>query len=112
MKSLTTEMDILSLYIPILVSLLVEDTDLLKGRSLRTNLHNHVLAKLLVIAPQFPQAFRLIMEQHPMLKRRLQMAIRSQQQNSQHTVTSNTSQNATMAATPVIKLKTDFSNFK
>jgi hypothetical protein len=104
-------MDILSLYIPILVSLLVEDSDILKGRSLRTNLHNHVLSTLLVIAPQFPQAFRMIMEQYPMLKKRLEQAIKGQQATHK-TTPSTVSSNSDQSVSRVIKLKTDFSNFK
>ena len=110
-----SKMDILSLYIPILVSFLVEESDLLRSRSLRSSLHQQVLSRLLVIAPQFKQAFRLLMEQYPSLKKKLEHAIRSQHQNSQSKTTASSitsSSNAFPAAVPTIQLKTDFSNFK
>lgn len=105
------EVDLLGLYIPILINLLSENVELLKGKSLRASLHNHSLQKLIAIGPNHPQAFRQIVGQVAVFRTKLETAIRNQQNvKSAANLASNRSQ-AARSETPVIKLKTDFSNY-
>ena len=111
-------LQLLSIYIPILISFLSDDPDVLRGKSGRSLLHSDVLQRLLVMAPKYPTEFRTIVNQVPRLKSRLEAAIRSQQQQQQAASLTRSpglavgqSGRVRPGSMPSIQLKTDFSNF-
>lgn len=107
------ELDLLGLYIPILISLLTENLETIRGKSFRKQIHNYALQKLVAIGPIHPQEFRQIIGQVPTYRTKLETAIRNQQnvqQLSNGTVSQNRAQ-PTRNDAPVIKLKTDFSHY-
>ncbi|XP_059488458.1 HEAT repeat-containing protein 5B isoform X2 [Neocloeon triangulifer] len=107
-------MQLLSLLLPILVNCLKEEQPSRGGVSKQSQvLHEQSLGWLMRIAPQYPQDFKLLMNQLPQFRTRIQNAIKSS-----HTVSSNatsTANNKVLSQQhqqqPSIKLKTDFSNF-
>lgn len=105
------EIHVLSLYLPILVSLLNENLDHIKGTSYLSMLHSYSLEKLMSIGPTYSQEFRQIIGQVPKLKTKLETAIRNQQniQRSDHQIQQERNHN--QRENPAIKLKTDFSNY-
>ena len=106
------KMDILGLYIPILINLLIEDTQALKDKSPKSLLHTYALQKLIDIGPKYPQEFRQIINQVPSFRTKLESAIRSQSvAGSNGSTAGNQTQSSTRNDNPTIKLKTDFSNF-
>ena len=109
---LPTEVDLLSLYVPILISFLTEESESLLVKRHRLSLHSEALRRLLVIAPQHPQDFRSIVSQLPRLKSRLETAIRKQHQvKTSKVVRASDQLSISREAAPAIQLKTDFSNF-
>lgn len=87
-----------------------------QARGLRLQLHNFGLEKILKIAPTFASDFRSIMTQSPHFKSKLECAIKNQKNS--HLTKFSTDRNKSESdkrpvdLPPVIKLKTDFSNFK
>lgn len=88
-----------------------------KGNTLRQKLHEFGLEKLLKTGPRFAAEFRSIMISSPNFKNKLESAIKNQR--SSHQTRSYGDHGHTKSGTerrgeipPIIKLKTDFSNFK
>lgn len=116
------EIDILVLYVPILINLLIEDAESLKYKSSpKCVLHSYALQKLIAIGPAYPQEFRQIINQVPAFRTKLEAAVRNQA-NLQNTTNRNGSttggggsggnrSQSTRNDNPIIKLKTDFSNY-
>lgn len=108
--------DILKLFLTILMNLLCEHQ--MRGMTLKQKLHDFSLEKVLKIGPSYASEFRLIMTQSPHFKGKLESAIKNQKNNHHQTRSCINDQNMSetekrgVTATPVIKLKTDFSNFK
>ena len=90
-----------------------------KGIGLRQKLHEFGLEKLLKTGPRFATEFRSIMASSPNFKHKLESAIKNQR-SSHQTRSLNADHGGHMKSgserrcemPPVIKLKTDFSNFK
>ena len=105
-----SEVHILGLLVPILISLLSDSANLPKGGKITRNLHDQALQKLMKIGPKYPGPFRSIMSSQPELKSRLESAVRANQASAKP------KQPAVQAkvapAQPSIKLRMDFSNFK
>jgi hypothetical protein len=110
---------LLGLYLPLLITLLMDATENSPGtgagaggRTFRRYLHNYALQKLMAVGPLHPQEFRQIVGQVPRFRQKLETAVRNQQnqQNGQNSVR-NSAQSLHQRDQPVIKLKTDFSNY-
>jgi hypothetical protein len=110
-----SEIGLLSVYIPILISFLYEDSHLLHVKSARSLLHTEVLQRLLLVGKAYPNEFRTIVGQVPQFKLRLETAIRNQHQkpNKSSTASGTTTKQDPVRSesVPSIQLKTDFSNF-
>ena len=105
----------LSLLVPILVSYLV-DTPRLSSCGVHTRtLHEHALAQLMKVGPQYPAHFRGVMATAPDMRTRLEAAVKNHQ--SMSASAAQLAANAANAALngqpakPTIKLKTNFGNF-
>ncbi|KAK6641234.1 hypothetical protein RUM44_012943 [Polyplax serrata] len=102
----------LKLLVPILVNCLLEGLDLKEANKYRKTLNEHCLQQLMVIGPQYPDEFKTLISQSADLRKKLESAIRSSQQNQMKTkIESNVVLKTTSSQSPTIKLKTDFSNF-
>lgn len=89
-----------------------------KGITLRQKLHEFGLEKLLKTGPRFAAEFRSIMTSSPSFKCKLESAIKNQRSshqtrslNADHH-TGHIKSGSERREIPIIKLKTDFSNFK
>lgn len=104
-----TEANILTIYLPLLVSLLSDDNITgLKGN--RRTLHEFAFKKLTAIGPKYPEEFRQVIGSVPKFRNILENVIRCQQMSE--TYVQNQSQNlSTQRENPSIKLKVDFSNY-
>ncbi|KAI1285000.1 HEAT repeat-containing protein 5B [Halotydeus destructor] len=117
------KVDLLRLYVPILINLLTENMEVLKGKTHRTSIHNYALKKLTAIGPTYPNEFRQIISQAPVYRTKLETAIRNQHNSAQQqhfnaanssdgsSLPNETRQQSTRNENPIIKLKTDFSNY-
>lgn len=128
----------LTLLVPILISFLLEGSQLRSATKFTLQLHEQSLQWLMKIGPKYPQVrvnlwvyefsiklkklqflqqFKTLMGQAPDLRSKLETAIRSSQQqaaNLQKATAESTKESKTavpQAPQPTIKLKTDFSNF-
>ncbi|RWS31952.1 HEAT repeat-containing protein 5B-like protein, partial [Leptotrombidium deliense] len=103
---------LLSLYLPLLVSVLSDDINAIRSKTYRVSLHKYALQKLTTIGPIYQHEFRQIIGQVSHFRKKLETAIHSQQQ-----LGSNASCRQVTARVDVkqeantIKLKTDFSNY-
>ncbi|XP_022085919.1 HEAT repeat-containing protein 5B-like [Acanthaster planci] len=103
---------LLSLLVPILISLLVPSAILPSTSRQSRALHEQALQRLVKIGPLYPAAFKTVVGGMPELKAKLEAAIRANQAavNKQKTQHAQVKPVAPPAA-PSIKLKMDFSNF-
>ena len=100
----------MGLLVPVLISLLLQPTELKTASKSRRAVHDHVLQKLTQIGPQYPAAFRTAMSSSSDLKSRLEAAVKGQASSrAGHAMASSQKQQQQQ---PAIKLKMDFSNFK
>jgi hypothetical protein len=98
----------LDIYIPILVNLLLEDPG--SESTCTQKQHDMALARLTRIGNQLPQDLKRILSENPELKRRLEQAVlKSQEQERLRRLAKQQQQQ--VVSKPSIKLKTDFSNF-
>ena len=98
----------MGLLVPVLISLLLQPTELRTANKSHRAVHDHVLQKLTQIGPQYPAAFRTAMSSSSDLKSRLEAAVRGQASSrAENAMASSQKQQQ-----PAIKLKMDFSNFK
>ncbi|CAB3385925.1 Hypothetical predicted protein [Cloeon dipterum] len=108
-------MQLLSLLLPILVNCLKEEQPGSRGGvSKQTQvLHEQSLGWLMRIAPQYPKDFKLLMNQLPQFRTRIQNAIKNSHSVAATTSAAAANKNATQQhqQQPTIKLKMDFSNF-
>ncbi len=98
----------MGLIIPLFVSALHDPTP--SSQDQRT-LHEHALARLKMIGPRYPVPFKTVMLGSPLLRQRLEVAIRASQGPARVSVSLARSQTQARQA-PAIALKMDFSNFK
>lgn len=102
----------LTLLVPILINYLLDENKLQRGTKYQVTLHQQSFQWLSKIGPKYPQEFKTLMSQSTDLKMKLENAVRlSHQQAQRHTKHPDTLKHINKAATPSIKLKTDFSNF-
>lgn len=105
-----SEVHMLGLLVPILVSLLSDSANLPKGGKITKTLHEHALQKLMKIGPKYPEPFRTVISSSSDLKSRLEGAVRANQASAkpkQPVV-----QPKVVPSQPSIKLRMDFSNYK
>lgn len=107
---LISGINILSIYLPLLVTLLIEVTPQVKRGSYRFKLHNYALNKLISTGPCYPNEFKSIIGQVPVLRIKLENAVKNQS-NSTSIVVNNSSASKVKTDKCIIKLKTDFSNY-
>ena len=105
----TAGTELLSIYLPLLVDLLLDSSVLPGATKISRRQHEHAFQKLLSIGPKYPAPFKTIMSGSPDMKRRLENAVRSNQVN---TTAKTINQPKQSSSQPKIKLKMDFSNFK
>lgn len=131
----------LTLLVPILISFLLETSQLRTATKFSIQLHEAALQWLMKIGPKYPQVsfiffyhvrnanlsiyikfrmqeFKALMGQAPELKNKLESAIRCSQQQAANVLKlsaeskeNKTASTAAQQQQPTIKLKTDFSNF-
>lgn len=101
----------LELYVPILITVLMEPDNQNQQYSSHRMLHDYSLQQLLKVGPQYPQEFRLIISKNAHLKTRLEASIRAGQLGTSTTEENIQTPPRITATSPSIKLKTDFSNF-
>ena len=106
---LTLGAELLSLFLPLLVNLLLDSSVLSGATKITRKQHEFAFQKLLGIGPKYPVPFKTIMARSPEMKQRLENAVRS---NQAKTTAKTTSQPKQTSSQPKIKLKMDFSNFK
>ncbi|XP_074597132.1 HEAT repeat-containing protein 5B isoform X2 [Brevipalpus obovatus] len=104
-------LNILVLYIPVLVSFLLESGHQVRRSSLRYSLHDYALVKLTSIGPNYPQEFKKIIASSPDFRAKLEDAVRNQQ-NKQSDMMDDPYRSQTKSNSATIELKTDFSNYK
>ncbi|XP_055929916.1 HEAT repeat-containing protein 5B-like isoform X2 [Argiope bruennichi] len=105
---------IVGLYVPTLVSLLIDPETSQVSSPSRNTIHQCALQQLMKIGPQYPQEFRTVVSKNIRLKNRLEACIRAAHMGSDaHRDSLQESENRSTIRTssPTIKLKTDFSNF-
>jgi hypothetical protein len=105
-----TEINLLNIYLPLLVSLLSERSGL-RTKSYRNQLHVYALQKLTSIGPKYPLEFRQVIGSVPKFRITLENAIRNQQTNAMNDIQNVTQNNIGHRDNPSIKLKVDFSNY-
>ncbi|XP_074651872.1 HEAT repeat-containing protein 5B-like [Tubulanus polymorphus] len=108
-----TRINMASLFVPLLISFLLDDTKLATASRLRRQLHDHALQRLMAFGPMYPENFRTIMSSIPDLRTRLEAAIRAKKSDQAREIEKKPTQavKSSVPAKPTITLKTDFSNF-
>ncbi|EEB14387.1 conserved hypothetical protein [Pediculus humanus corporis] len=107
----------LKLLVPVLVNGLLEGFALKEANKYSRALNEHCLQSLMVIGPQYPEEFKALVSQSSDLRKKLESAIKSQnnQQNQNkgkaETTTVISKSSTASHQSPTIKLKTDFSHF-
>ena len=105
-----------SVFVPILISCLLEPEAVAGANQTSCALHDFALQRLMCIGPQYPKQFRAVMGAAPDLRQRLEAAVRAQQASSQSKKAAklnapNAKNALSHPAKPAIQLRTDFSNF-
>jgi len=101
---------LLTLYIPILINLLVDDKTTPTVTSHARLLHDQSLAKLTSIGGKFPAEFKTILSQSADMEGRVKTAVLSNQEKQRAKTAAQVSRKQEPPA-PSITLKMDFSNF-
>lgn len=101
-----------ALYIPILVSLLLDETSAGKASSELCTFSDRALARLTEVGRLYPEHFRTVMNMSSHLKPRLEAAVRLRQLTQAQDKARVAAKIAPQPAKPTITLKMDFSNFK
>ncbi|RWS17916.1 HEAT repeat-containing protein 5B-like protein [Dinothrombium tinctorium] len=102
---------LLSLYLPTLVSILSDNINMMKGKTNRILLHKYALQKLTTIGTIYHQEFRQIIGQVSHFRKKLETAIRNQQELGSNFSRPASNRVDTQQEYNAIKLKTDFSNY-
>ncbi|XP_059157278.1 HEAT repeat-containing protein 5B-like isoform X2 [Physella acuta] len=101
-----------ALYIPILVSLLLDETTAGKASTEVYTFSDKALARLTEVGRLYPEHFRTVMNMSSHLKPRLEAAVRLKQVTQAQDKARVAAKIAPQPAKPTITLKMDFSNFK
>lgn len=105
-----SEVHMLGLLVPILISLLSDSANLSKEGKITKNLHDQALQNLMKIGPKYPEPFRTVVSSSPDLKSRLEGAVRANQASTK--AKQPAVQPKVAPSQPSIKLRMDFSNYK
>ncbi|CAL8283222.1 unnamed protein product [Lota lota] len=97
---------LMAIFLPILISFLLDENALSSAPSASRALHESALKDLMRLGPQFPAVFRSLMSSSPQLKARLQAAIQGNQESLNAKASS--AANRTSKTSPSITLKTNF----
>lgn len=115
---LFSELNLLSLVVPILVSFLIDQDKLHQSSAFHRKLHDTSLQKLVEIGPQYRTHFLAVLQCMPELRTRFEAAVRAQhhQRSKPTSVGRGTSSGGgsaggAQAGAQSIQLKMDFSNF-
>ena len=118
---LCTGVELISLVMHILVSLLLDRTALSSASPYSLKLHDNAQQRLTKLGPLYAAQFRSVVVATPELKAHLEATVKAQQEQQQHTqqqkhsvISGNkhaAAHQANAPAKPSIKLKIDFSNF-
>jgi len=103
---------LLTVFLPILVSYLLEEKGLLSADKVSRRVHDESLAHLMKVGPAYPAQFRAIMSSQAELKARLEAAIKLNQETKSAMLKAQ--EKAKINALPVkptITLKTNFGSF-
>lgn len=100
------------LYVPILVSLLLDETSAPRATAHCRALSDRSLEKLTEFGRLYPDHFRTVMSMSTSLKPRLEAAVKLKQQVQARAKAKAAASVVAQPAKPTITLKTDFSNFK
>lgn len=92
--------------LPILISFLLDENALESATSIMRNLHDFALQNLMQFGPQYSSVFKSVMTASPVLKARLEAAIKSSQSVRVKIPTSRHTENPGKNST--IQLKTNF----
>jgi len=101
---------VLQLLVPILISCLLDSSQLRVANHLGKTLHGHALFALTRIGTQYPKEFKNLLSQLPELRTRLESAARANQSAASNKLGA-LNEIVESKSAPTIKLKTDFSNF-
>ncbi|CAH1791410.1 unnamed protein product [Owenia fusiformis] len=99
------------IFVPTMISYLLDHTQLPKATKLSRALHDCALQKLMTFGPQYPNEFRTLMGSSPELRARLETAIKAKNAADIARKNEIAKPVSTGPVKPAIKLKMDFSNF-
>ncbi|XP_052275904.1 HEAT repeat-containing protein 5B-like isoform X2 [Dreissena polymorpha] len=103
---------LLTVFLPILVSYLLDEKTLPSASRLHRKIHEESLSHLMKIGPQFPAQFRAIMSSQGELKSRLEAAIKlNEEMKSALLKAQEKAKAAAQPVKPSITLKTNFGSF-
>uniref|UniRef100_T1KZX8 HEAT repeat-containing protein 5B n=1 Tax=Tetranychus urticae TaxID=32264 RepID=T1KZX8_TETUR len=103
--------NILALFLPVLINLLLENNPQSRRSSLRYSLHEYALKRLIAIGPNYPEEFKKIIGSDPKFKSKLENAIRNQDKGVPGEGTEDALRNHNRSNNQIIELKTNFSHF-
>lgn len=107
-----TGITLLTVFLPILVSYLLDEKSLPTASKISRRIHDESLSHLMKIGPQYPAQFRVIMTNQADLKTRLETAIKvNQEAKSALIKAQEKAKIASQPAKPTITLKTNFGSF-
>ncbi|CAL1542615.1 unnamed protein product [Lymnaea stagnalis] len=101
-----------ALYVPILVSMLLDDTVASRASPAVRTLSDRSLSRLTEVGRMYPEHFKTVMNMSANLKPRLEAAVRLKQKAQAQDKARLAAQVAPQPTKPTITLKMDFSNFK
>lgn len=102
----------MTVFLPILVSFLLDEKTLPVASRYTRQIHEDSLARLMKIGPTYPAQFRVIMSSQGQLKTRLEAAVKCNQAAKVAAIKAQEAAKVTAApAKPTITLKTNFGNF-
>ncbi|CAL8288160.1 unnamed protein product [Gadus morhua 'NCC'] len=102
----TNRPQLMAVFLPILISFLMDENALGSAPSASRALHESALKDLMRLGPQSPSVFRSLMSSSPQLKARLQAAIQGNQESLN--AKASAAANRTSKTSPSITLKTNF----
>ena len=107
-----SDITLLTVFLPILVSFLLDEKTLPVASRYTRQIHEDSLARIMKIGPKYPTQFRTIMASQSQLKTRLEAAVKCSQAAKVAAVKAQEAAKVTVApAKPTITLKTNFGNF-
>ena len=107
-----TGLTLLTVFLPILVSFLLDEKSLPVASRYARQIHEDSLSRLMKIGPLYPAQFRTIMSSQGQLKTRLEAAVKCSQAAKAAAVKAQEAAKVTATPPkPTITLKTSFGNF-